>query len=619
MLPPARAYRLALTLSLSACAPTHFTNAPARAPGEDALKFGAATFGTPHPFLLQSWSHRWGWVAACQPREDTDGDGRIELSMGLHGETLGDEPQAFFFAKPGDGERIDRFLSRDESGRFAAYVQDGRRLVYDASSGKVLDLELVIGASVHEDAKSDPLLSEVARRSVALSRDGRAFVARRGPGGTEIVSVDITSGSQVTLHTTRFPLWSLQLADDERSLLISEVTSDTDRNGVLELPNVLTNLSSIACRGLATSFSRFVNGGDRPIERALPRVGRAPQPPQDVEEFEGVRDCSRDGRRPMLRIKGGPVLLSSGAPRILFEPHFGPVEWVSGQLVECARKVELPDCDDDQPSSTFCDLSQGKAFGMQVFGFSKEHVFYAGDELLHVEAADFVDGQGSGFVALHGAAQDDVWALESGRMVHYDGDTWRQTRDPIFEPLRGVFGVRRDRAWAFGKSGALLRFDGTAWRRATSPSRESLVSLWASPSDRVWVGTNRNELFTGDGKRWTSEALPEEANALDFWGDEGHLFAITSAGTLWQRLKHWERVGALVAPHAIYSNQLRDIHGTSARDLWVSTADGRLIHFDGANFSTFDSRTHRNFERIVAVDERDIYVLGGWSILRFRR
>jgi hypothetical protein len=257
---------------------------------------------------------------------------------------------------------------------------------------------------------------------------------------------------------------------------------------------------------------------------------------------------------------------------------------------------------------------------MQVWGFSEHDVFYVGDELHHVDVDDYVDDSGGEFVALHGSAPDDVWALEPGRMVHYDGRSWTQLRSPLFDAVRGVFGVHPRRAWAFGKAGALLRFDGATWRRVTSPSSADLVTLLATRSDRLWLATNRNELYAGDGAQWSREASPEAATVLDFWSDGGStIFAITSAGTLWRHLTSWRTEGALLAPHAVYSDQLRDITGTSASDVWIGTRRGRLIHFDGTSFSTFDSGTQQDFERIVGVSARDVFVYGGWSVLRFRR
>jgi hypothetical protein len=81
--------------------------------------------GTPHPFLFQEASPEGGWVYACQAREDTNGDGRLESRPLEEAPRRGDELVPYLFLGPGEGERIDLLLSASPSGRHVAIIREG--------------------------------------------------------------------------------------------------------------------------------------------------------------------------------------------------------------------------------------------------------------------------------------------------------------------------------------------------------------------------------------------------------------------------------------------------------------------------------------------------------------
>src|SRR5262245_5245192 len=61
-------------------------------PAEDLKRkapAGAELIGTEHPYTVEVVTPRF--VILCQAREDTDKDGKTRVSMGLHGDTWGDQ------------------------------------------------------------------------------------------------------------------------------------------------------------------------------------------------------------------------------------------------------------------------------------------------------------------------------------------------------------------------------------------------------------------------------------------------------------------------------------------------------------------------------------------------
>jgi hypothetical protein len=99
-------------------------------------------FGTEHPMLVEDASYQWSWVVAREARADTTGDGRIDVSVDLDGETYGDVTALYLMLAPGIDMRIDEYLGRSATGRRLAFISGGQRIVLDRGAGdrQVADL-----------------------------------------------------------------------------------------------------------------------------------------------------------------------------------------------------------------------------------------------------------------------------------------------------------------------------------------------------------------------------------------------------------------------------------------------------------------------------------------------
>lgn len=148
--------------------------------------------GTPHPLLVQGGSDRFSWLVACQARRDTDSDGRIQVLIGQHGETLGDQLSPYFMVAEGPGERIDRYIGSSRSGRFVAFEQYSQVFVFDALT-KTRSEVTQLGASSRKD--DNPTLSDP---SVAFSPGHRLAFVRKRPGRYEVVLVDLETNALST-------------------------------------------------------------------------------------------------------------------------------------------------------------------------------------------------------------------------------------------------------------------------------------------------------------------------------------------------------------------------------------------------------------------------------------
>lgn len=123
-----------------------------------------------------------------------------------------------------------------------------------------------------------------------------------------------------------------------------------------------------------------------------------------------------------------------------------------------------------------------------------------------------------------GSSESDVYAagystLGTGRMWHYDGQSWQRVRllnveGGPFSNMGGLFaiiGFARNDIFAFGyKNGGssgflsfVIHFDGYQWTEQNAGDGEVLMSAWGSASNDVWSCGNAGTLIHYDGKKWT--------------------------------------------------------------------------------------------------------------------
>ena len=75
-----------------------------------------APIGTAHPLVSVAVDPQARWVVALQAREDSDGDGEIEVLAGRAG-WIGDRMRPWLLRGEGPGKPLDWFGGADPSGR----------------------------------------------------------------------------------------------------------------------------------------------------------------------------------------------------------------------------------------------------------------------------------------------------------------------------------------------------------------------------------------------------------------------------------------------------------------------------------------------------------------------
>jgi hypothetical protein len=202
------------------------------------LQRESGPIGTRHPILLQRAAEDGRWVIACQAREDTDGNGALEVRFGRHGDTYGDALFPYLFLEPGAGERLEDFLTTDPSGRYLVLVRDGSLLLLDTYTRTETELAPP-GAIPESTAPRAPL-------PVSFSRDGRRLLLVSLLGEEKRATallVNLEDGSRREVPHGSGVLGQAVLDTDGRWVTFGVVTQDTNGDGQLTWPRAKTSLS----------------------------------------------------------------------------------------------------------------------------------------------------------------------------------------------------------------------------------------------------------------------------------------------------------------------------------------------------------------------------------------
>lgn len=219
---------------------------------------GPRTVGTAHPYTFRAADPGGRWVVLCQARSDTDGDGSIAVKSGYHGELWGDRMQMYLVRGRGEGVPIDDLVGTSPSGRWLAIETRGSLELLDITKSKRRLLET--GDST----------SRIAAR---FSSDGRRLVYSRGTdAGTRLVSRDLRTQREKVLDPGPGLLWDFELPTGSPYVVAYTVTKDTDGDGRVALPRVITTRAKNAC-GVARSSSTMGLSGDEPEAHIVPLSG----------------------------------------------------------------------------------------------------------------------------------------------------------------------------------------------------------------------------------------------------------------------------------------------------------------------------------------------------------
>lgn len=218
-----------------------------------------ARIGSDAPAVPSAGDPARRWAVVCEAREDSDGDGRVAVAVLHHGDLAGDAVYPYLVLGGGAGTRIDQFLDADPSGTKLVVARDFCVDLVDVTTGKGVAL---VGA----DARRGGSMGR--HRAVSFSPDGTLLAYIRSDGDrSTVVLRTLASGAERVVDSGPGLLASIGFDGSGRWLLVDLVVADTDGDGRIELPTLVTTRASGDCVGGALSASSYGVVGDAPVRR----------------------------------------------------------------------------------------------------------------------------------------------------------------------------------------------------------------------------------------------------------------------------------------------------------------------------------------------------------------
>jgi hypothetical protein len=238
--------------------------------------------------------------------------------------------------------------------------------------------------------------------------------------------------------------------------------------------------------------------------------------------------------------------------------------------------------------------------GLQdIWGISTADIFAVGGSgrIRHFDG-DSWSGMDSGttfnLLAVWGSAFDDVYAVgfnnqttQRGIILHYDGVSWSEVQHGQTDTyFRDVWGLASDDVFVvggiegFGTPGVILHYDGEGWTQQLtvndSQPHNQLRGVWGFSADDVYaVGSGQAAFESNPG-------MP----ALAFHHD----------GDVWQRMP---------AMNGVFNS----VWGPAPGDVYASGGPTGVAHFDGEQWSAIENELfgEGSFSPIWGFGPRDIF------------
>jgi hypothetical protein len=265
----------------------------------DRLPIGSGPFGTAGPTYVRGADPSERWLALCQARTDTDGNGKVEIHVGHHGEIFGDQMSLYLVLGGGNGTPIDALASRSSDGRWLAIVRGKKVELVDAQSGDVFELR---GADAQSDGRPG-----APHRATMFAKNRLLYIRTGGSTDDRLVIHDPTDHS-VREITVPGRLWRI---DHNPDRLVHLYVVPAGQG----FPTLQTTLDAGECIGPPTSYSTYGNRGPAPTQHWFD-LDTGKEVPGDGGEVAIAATLGRspaDGRRRAAKDAASCCILCSPA------------------------------------------------------------------------------------------------------------------------------------------------------------------------------------------------------------------------------------------------------------------------------------------------------------------
>jgi hypothetical protein len=227
---------------------------------------------------------------------------------------------------------------------------------------------------------------------------------------------------------------------------------------------------------------------------------------------------------------------------------------------------------------------------------------------------------GEAFSAIWARGANDLWVAGSAAVMrHFDGRSWTEQAVPGGAMILGMSGTGAAtgprQGLAVGESGRILGFDGTSWKLLDNPDTTSLLDVWAAGADDAFaVGLSGTIVrYQAIGNTWTRMDSGTTASLFGVHGSAvgdvwvaGDGVILHHDGSAW-RLSYTSSGTAFLA-----------VWARSAIDVFAVAGHGGIFHYDGVSWRPQTSPTSNMLYALWAPASGPIYAFGdGTMVMRY--
>ncbi|HEU4365768.1 MAG TPA: hypothetical protein VFT13_09935 [Candidatus Krumholzibacteria bacterium] len=252
-----------------------------------------------------------------------------------------------------------------------------------------------------------------------------------------------------------------------------------------------------------------------------------------------------------------------------------------------------------------------------VFAVGEGAYRFDGERWIDLGKQDLTDAPA---VAVHGTNGQNVYAVGSRMILHYDGTSWDWVSDGLESPLFGIWVSERD-GFAVGAYGSIVRSAGNSWEKMASPTSRTLLAVSGWEGGAVAVGEN-GTIIRFDGDAWRDDESPVSWEILDVAafgparmvavGDDPRSILVRDhRGWSVQEIETY-------LPHDYLFNYTTSVWGTSPSNLFVTQRVGDVHHFDGRTWTLLPRVVAGGARDIAGTLDGDVFVASESAVVRYR-
>ena len=228
-----------------------------------------------------------------------------------------------------------------------------------------------------------------------------------------------------------------------------------------------------------------------------------------------------------------------------------------------------------------------------------------------------------------GSSENDVFAVgEGGTILHYDGSSWTPMNSSSTFDVEHIWGFSSDDVLATG-GWELYHYDGNSWS-VFEDGLGVLGDIWGTSFSDFFVQELASGPYAGgivywNGSTFQSTGYPPTNDwsvLRNIWGTSSSNVYATQGASNFANVLHYDGTGNWAYSCYIeYTPNTdltpRGIWGSSEDDIFVACFSGRILHYDGSDWSVIESGTQENLYDVWGSSSSDVYAVGTFTAVHY--